>query len=838
MRRRSAPRQQNPYREEEQAEDDGSNVIDEVIKMADNMATNVQRLHSSPIYLASDVTLRSTCFDFVSFTQWYAETLKKYRSNADVDWHGISWEIASYMNRSICFVELDKPVYYVLSWHTIHKQTYWKQMLVSDFKTQFSGYPVTLISYKKKDGVDVMCRKDTNLYDVYFNSPVKRIHRDAVFQPLTETTEPDPTVLNLWMGYRWPVAQMREAAKCPVARQTCFDFFKLFFDVHCKKSPTLFNYCVDWYATKMRHPGRKLSTSITYYTKKHRCGKGWFVNHIGYLFGQHYSQTNNSDDVTGKFTSMHENVVLFFLDEAFFSGDKSAGSKLKSIITEKFQRFELKFRSARLIESCTSYNMATNDTGCIPGDPTDNRYLVLDVSEVYASNHGFFSEFSKRLHANNDAALKAIGWFLLEGWKITESFGETGQELPTTEMMLIQRSNNFGAHEHFFDRVLSQGFIVHPDYLLDNVYAFCPGPMRPHLINNVHSGSKQKQHNNRISIMHSNYTKFPQNLNLFPDPALPTNNAINESRYDPRDLTVGPTKLWSRVIALDDIMTAFDAFCVKMRLSTYGKNANIHMMKQKLAEFLSPSGTSLPVVTLRKIAGLVAGDARMVDNVKLRDLAYVVLPPLFQCRARFQEMVGKSFLRDDLIDLENEGEDQPEIETRAAQDMRTFQEKQRGAVVNDYDKPFPYTLATLCEQTPWPAIVSLIDPVTRMRRIRTRDERDAETQRRALVEIREGRDVGTMEQELQAWEVRKKRRVTAPPPPPPEPVYELQEGDLALFEPILEEIVEEQPVVVNNNNNNNNNNNDHVMLDELPEINLDFDFPDLLHNSFEAMLTQ
>lgn len=268
---RSAVPRQNPFNQDDEG------LADEVIRIADNLATNVRRLKSSPIYMEADVSLKSTCFDFVDFTDWYSQTLKKYRENPNADWRNIPWEITSYMNRSICFVELTKPVYYVLSWSTLHQQTYWKLMLVADFKTQFASYPVTIMGYKKnKEGMDVEVRKDTNLYDVYCNNPVKRIHRDVVFEPARKGQDRsvNPEVLNLWMGYRWSEDEMRNAAKCMVARQVCFDFWKMFYELHCKSSPTLFIYCVDWYATKMRFPGRKLSTSITYYSKKQRCGKG------------------------------------------------------------------------------------------------------------------------------------------------------------------------------------------------------------------------------------------------------------------------------------------------------------------------------------------------------------------------------------------------------------------------------------------------------------------------------------------------------------------------------------------------------------------------------------
>lgn len=541
---------------------------------------------------------------------------------------------------------------------------------------------------------------------------------------------------------------------------------------------------------------------------------------------------------------MQDNLVLFFLDEAFFSGDKSAGSKLKSIITEKYQRQEPKFHAARLVTSCTSYNMATNDTGCIPGDPTDNRHLVLDVSEERAGDHIYFANFSERLKHDNYAGLKAVGWFLLDGWKISESFGETGQQLPLTRMMLIQRSNNFSAHEAFFDHALAQRFFVHPDSLVDNVYTFCPPTMRSSFINNVCPGAKKLSANGRRTLTFANYEKFPSRLHLFPNLLDPTDNAITESRYDPRDLTKPPKQLWSRVIALEDIMNAFRLFCNESNISHYGKGTNHLMMLQKMSEFLSPSGKELELVKLRKIASTRHLMARMTENVSERDLTYVILPPIFQCQARFQEMVGKSFLRDDLIDLENEhSETQSEAEMEAAQQMRRFQENQRSQMVIDYDGVFPYSLGNLCQNQQWPVATSLINPVTRMRRVRTGAEKDAAAQRTALAEIRQGREIGTMEQELQAWEVQKRRRVD--PPPPPKPTYEIEEGDLAFLDSSLEDqaiqrvILEDVPVVVNNNNNNNNNYvvNDQDMLDDnLPTIDFNFDFPDmLLNNSFDTM---
>lgn len=297
------------------ANNETSAIYRDLRKATNTLVHNIDKYNDPRLWEDVDVTLPENCFDYQRFMGWWRTEVDRLHEYEDGEiMHHLEASIVCYMNKSICYIQgTNKGSYYMLKMHPVVKTTYWSPVVLETFRSTFMGYSVKLPKQDKKSGETVMANK--SLFDIYTQSPYRRVHCDTCFDPPVDGKPVDTNFLNLWTGYRWSPSQMEAAAQSREAQEVAIDFFKFMFEIHCQGSVSMFTYVMDWLAKKMRSPGTKMSTTITFYSSAQRVGKGWFINKIGHLFGKHYATTTRASDLTGQFTNYVDNLVLLFLDE-------------------------------------------------------------------------------------------------------------------------------------------------------------------------------------------------------------------------------------------------------------------------------------------------------------------------------------------------------------------------------------------------------------------------------------------------------------------------------------------------------------------------------------------
>lgn len=291
-------------------------VFEDILRFNNASLVSLTKYNTSALWEV-DVTKPDAIFDYHTFKNWFTnDILPKYANKTADQLLQLEKEIVVYMNRSMCFVSASKPAYYVLKHNDVFQQNVWTPMDEPSFKKIFSARYVTLPKRgKDKEGNTKFTTFEKSLFDIYSKSDLRRQHEDVVFHPPEGGRVTKSNQLNLWMGYRYSADRMEEGAKSRTARETCLKFLRFIYEIHCSSSRTLFIYMMNWMATKFRHPGRKMSTVPCFYSKKQRVGKGFVINTYGHLFGQHYTTTTSSHDLTGRFTGLVDQLVLLFLDE-------------------------------------------------------------------------------------------------------------------------------------------------------------------------------------------------------------------------------------------------------------------------------------------------------------------------------------------------------------------------------------------------------------------------------------------------------------------------------------------------------------------------------------------
>ena len=492
-----------------------------------------------------------------------------------------------------------------------------------------------------------------------------------------------------------------------------------------------------------------------------------------------------------------ESYLILNIHKAFFSGDKGQGQRIKSLITEALQRQERKFGDSRPVVSHTSFIFATNDQGLLPSDANDKRHFVLDCREDHAGDEQFYSDFSNRLKANNEMAYKVLGYVLLKGWTISPSFGRSGQNPPTTHMMLVQRQNNYNAEEGFVAEVLHRGWIVRPDDLVDCVFLTGNAELDKSNIWSFHTygcAHNTKRYNRTFEgtneILKNTLVRPKKNPAEF-------HNLIQCGRINPYDRDTPPKRSWHRVIAVEDINRAFDEFCRVHSIKTHGRVKNragllktmMHFMFFQDNPTLNSSFLGPPTFSIN--GGVLCNKRNRADPNQppeppsiRKDVAYMYLPPLAQCRARFTAEIGQVFKNKPEEGLDTSIEDE-------VNDIRRYMTTVSAVV--DYGQEWPFEKRDFGQ---FPTPVPAVDPVTGFAR---RPKRKLPTIEEIILPDNKR---GSMDDHLEVVHWKKKMKLSesqSVPVPDPVPVIDLDPGDLAFM--VEEPLPIDDPPVNNNNNN-------------------------------------
>lgn len=205
----------------------------------------------------------------------------------------------------------------------------------------------------------------------WVNSSQRRQYDRVVFDP-RPCVSPRPELYNLWRG--WAV----EPVKGDWSKMQ-----KLILEVLCRGDQASYDYVVRWMAHMVQVPDRPAEVALVFKGKK-GTGKGTLCNALVDLAGQHGRPVTNPAHFTGKFNEHLADTILLFVDEGFWTGDKSAEGQLKGYITEKTMTIEGKGRPIVQGPNQLHIVMASNENWVVPATLDERRFAVFEADEKAA----------------------------------------------------------------------------------------------------------------------------------------------------------------------------------------------------------------------------------------------------------------------------------------------------------------------------------------------------------------------------------------------------------------------------------------------------------------------
>lgn len=263
----------------------------------------------------------------------------------------------------------------------------WRSRLVvqsfSDFRNRYMNKFVTV--GQKKTGEAVI----ESAGNWWLKSPDRRQYQGITFAPGRDVEG----FYNLWRGFA-----------VQAIPGDCSMYLTHLRDVICRANAEHFNYLIGWMARAVQKPDSPGQVAVILRGAQ-GTGKSFFAKVFGQLFGRHFLQVSDPKHLVGSFNAHLRDCVILFGDEAFFAGDKSHESVLKTMITEEEMQIERKGFDTERSPNYTHLIMASNSQWVVPAGANERRFFCLDVGTQFRQNSEHFAEIAKQMDNGGREAL-------------------------------------------------------------------------------------------------------------------------------------------------------------------------------------------------------------------------------------------------------------------------------------------------------------------------------------------------------------------------------------------------------------------------------------------------
>lgn len=212
-----------------------------------------------------------------------------------------------------------------------------------------------------------------------------------------------PDALNLWTGFaKKPISRAQASSE---AIRGVDAWLSHLHEGICGNEKAHAPWVLSWLAHLIQNPGEKPLTALILRGKK-GTGKNAFLERLFPIIGRRRGMTlSNPRHLLGNFNAHMSNCLMLILDEAFWSGQKSADSILKSLITDPKIVIEQKGKDAFVMNNLIRLCIVGNEDWLVPASADERRYAVFDVTDWKRVDTHFFHQMRMDLDHRGGAEL-------------------------------------------------------------------------------------------------------------------------------------------------------------------------------------------------------------------------------------------------------------------------------------------------------------------------------------------------------------------------------------------------------------------------------------------------
>lgn len=292
--------------------------------------------------------------------------------------------------------------------------------------------------------------------DIWLDWQGRRQFAGLCFRP--ELT-PKNNYYNLWRGFAYKAT---EFSKAGASAQLGFNMFLEHAKLNvCAGDEKLFLWLMGYFAHMVQKPFERPLTTLVFRGAK-GVGKNALIERIGKLLGSgHFLTAHDSRYLTSNFNGHLDSCLMLVLDEAFWSGDKQAEGKLKGITTAPEIMIERKGKEPYMVDNLVRLVVIGNEDWLVPASADERRYAVFDVGEGRKQHREYFHKMRILMDQKGGAE---ILMHYLKNFDLTKV---DVNDAPHTEGLADQKIDSLSAFEQFWLQCLTEGRIVHLDFVED-----------------------------------------------------------------------------------------------------------------------------------------------------------------------------------------------------------------------------------------------------------------------------------------------------------------------------------------------------------------------------------
>lgn len=254
----------------------------------------------------------------------------------------------------------------------VHDERDGQMYNVADFRTLYMNKYAEDVEGKLKP-----------LGSAWLGSPIRRQYDRTVFDP---GAPDDPHIYNRYRGFAFePQRGDWSLLRGHIA------------EIICGGNREHIEYVENWMARCVQVPGERAEVALVLRGEQ-GTGKGIFANSFCALFSPHTYHASSANEITGRFSGHLKDVLVVFMDEAFYAGDKSHVGTLKKIVTEKEISIEEKYLKRVEVPNRLKIIIASNEHWVIPAGMQERRFLMLNVSSAKQQQTSYFNAIVKQLN--------------------------------------------------------------------------------------------------------------------------------------------------------------------------------------------------------------------------------------------------------------------------------------------------------------------------------------------------------------------------------------------------------------------------------------------------------
>ena len=221
-----------------------------------------------------------------------------------------------------------------------------------------------------------------SIYPKWMADPTHREYKNVDFIP-DHALCPEST-FNTFTGFN------SEITETPVDTSILHEHLR---DVIAAGSLESYEYLLNFEAHMVQKPC-EIPRTAPVLKSKQQCGKDSLVDKYGALIGPDLiHRTSSMSDITGNFTGALENKLVLQLNEMQSRDGFASKEQIKDIITAERLNINKKYQDPLSQRNCIRVMIFTNNDLAVEVPYDDQRFCVMQVSDVWRGNRPKFDQF-------------------------------------------------------------------------------------------------------------------------------------------------------------------------------------------------------------------------------------------------------------------------------------------------------------------------------------------------------------------------------------------------------------------------------------------------------------